>query len=258
MIHADDAGITHSVNMAVERAFESGSISSSAIIVPSPWFPEIAEYARTHPQYDFGVHLALNSEFRYLRWGGAAPADQIPSLLDPQGFLWPKVRDVSSRVRAAEAEIEMRAQIERARRVGVPITHLDTHMGSLLSTPELAQVYAKLGKEYKLPIMGPQYSVKPFMIRAPFPGPRGPVEDFPERYRKAILEGKPGEITELIVHLGLDCDELRAAADDGAYGASWREADYRTFTSPEMHAFLKQHNVRLVGWKQVADLVRSK
>lgn len=259
MIHADDAGITHSVNTAIEEAFASGSISSSSIIVPAPWFPEIAAYARSHPQYDFGVHLTLNSEFRYLRWPGVASSGRIPSLLDPQGFLWPKVRDASAHVRAAEAKIEMQAQIERARQFGVPITHLDTHMGTLLSTPELAQVYAELGREYHLPIMtASEYAVKPFMIRAPFPGPRGRVEDFPERYQKAILEGKPGEVTELIVHLGLDCDELRAAVDDGAYGASWRETDYRTFTSPEMHAFLKQHNVRLVGWKQLADLVRSK
>ena len=69
-----------------------------------------------------------------------------------------------------------------------------------------------------------------------------------------MLNGNPDQVTELIVHPGLDCDELRAAVDDGAYGASWRATDYRTFTSAEMHAFLKQHNVRLVTWKQLSTL----
>ena len=86
IIHADDAGVTHSVNQAIETAFNTGSISSASIIVPSAWFPEIA--ARSHPQYDFGVHLALTSEWRYVRWAGVSASDRISSLLDPEGFLW--------------------------------------------------------------------------------------------------------------------------------------------------------------------------
>ena len=268
MIHADDAGISHSVNLAIERAFENHSISSASIIVPSPWFPEIAAFAKAHPEYDFGIHLALTSEWQYLRWRGDSPWDRIQSLLDQQGFLWASSESVAMHVRPEEARAELRAQIERALSFNVPITHLDTHMLALLSTPELAKIYIDLSHEYHFPILiwrlGPGERaakwLKPlmdaaptrFMIQREFPGPRGSIDDFPDRYKEAILNGKPDEVTELIVHPGIEGDELNAAIGDGSYGSSWRAADYRAITSSEMHTFLRQNNVKLVTWKQLA------
>ncbi len=267
MIHADDAGITHSVNLAIERAFESHSLSSASIIVPSPWFPEIAAFAKAHPEYDFGVHLALNAEWRYLRWGGVSPADKIPSLLDPQGFLWDSAEAAAAHIRPEEARLELRAQIDRALSFGVPVSHLDTHMLTLLSSPELAKIYADLSREYHLPILiwreaqdpwakaladtAPSRFVKPFMVGRAFPGPRGPVDQFADMYKKAVLEAQPNEVAELVVHPAIQNDELVAAIGDGSYGSSWRDTDYHIISSPEMHAFLEQNHARLVTWKQL-------
>jgi predicted glycoside hydrolase/deacetylase ChbG (UPF0249 family) len=62
IIHADDVGSTHAANLATFELMEARTITSGSLIVPAPWFPEAADYARSHPQADFGVHLALNSE----------------------------------------------------------------------------------------------------------------------------------------------------------------------------------------------------
>jgi len=273
IIHADDAGVTHSVNQAIETAFSSGSISSASIIVPAAWFPEIAAFARSHPQYDFGVHLALTSEWRYLRWAGVSASDRIPSLLDREGFLWASAEDAAKNDSADQVRAELRGQIERARQFGVPVTHLDTHMDTLMETPALLQVYVDLGREYHLPIVlwrepepdrNPQwlrtvlqasrYSlVYPIALDAKFPGPAGDLHKFPERYQHIIENIKPGQVTEIVVHLGVDNAELRAAMGDGSYGASWRATDFQIFTSREMHRFLRQQHVRLVAWKEIAD-----
>src|SRR5262249_25234035 len=59
VIHADDLGMAHSVNRATFEALEERWITSASILVPCPWFPEAARFARAHPEADLGIHLAL-------------------------------------------------------------------------------------------------------------------------------------------------------------------------------------------------------
>src|SRR5262245_47685050 len=94
IINGDDAGMCHSANAATIESLESGLMRSATIMVPCPWFPEIADYAREHPEKDFGIHLCHTSEWRKYRWGPVAPKDQVPGLVDSDGYLWEDVMGV--------------------------------------------------------------------------------------------------------------------------------------------------------------------
>ena len=88
IIHADDFGMSHSVDRAIAKALENGWVTSASVMVPCPWFPEVVHWAGQHPHADLGLHLVLNSEWSGFRWGPVAPIDRVSSLLDSTGYFY--------------------------------------------------------------------------------------------------------------------------------------------------------------------------
>src|SRR5262245_22522039 len=227
VIHADDLGMADSVNRATFEARERGWVTSASILVPCPWFPEVARWARAHPEADLGIHLALNSEWTGFRWGPLSPADAVPSLLDEQGYLPLLETAVGERARPAEVERELRAQIDRARATGVPLTHLDSHMAALFQSAALLDVYRRLGSAYGLPVLLERVGVRggqasPWATAAAGEalvdqvvsiGPGVAPADWLAAYKKILAPLPPG-VHQLIVHLAHDDEEMRGATSD--------------------------------------------
>src|SRR5271165_7290146 len=134
ILHADDLAVAHSADSASFDALNSGAVSSASIMVPCPWLTEVADYAKSHPDADLGLHLTLTSEWKTYRWGSVASSDRVPSLLDPAGTFYSTTEQAAAHAKPAEAENEFRAQVERAIAVGIHPTHLDSHMGSAFAT----------------------------------------------------------------------------------------------------------------------------
>lgn len=270
IIHADDIGVSHSENEATFKAFEKGIVSSGSIMVPCPWLPEVGVYAKAHPQADLGLHLTLTAEWRDYKWGGVVPKTELTSLVDAKGFFPDNSEAVARSARLDEVEKELRAQVERARQFGIDPTHFDSHMGSLLSTPELLKLYIKLGHEYKVPVMLHDQFARPLLgaeyntlitkndvvtdmiyIASPVDYKRG-MKQF---YTDAIKGIKPG-LNVILIHLAFDESEMRAVTvDHPDYGAAWRQADYDFFTSEECRKLLSENKVKVITWREVRDKI---
>jgi len=271
IVHADDLGETHAVDAAATKALEGGTVTSASLMVPCPWFPEMADYAKSHPDSDFGLHLTLTSERVYYRWGPVAPADKVRSLLDENGYFlhdWGK----NEAINAKEVETELRAQIERALSMGVHPTHLDSHQYRLImSGKELFDVMLRVAHDYKLPIFVTRdwFAEYPYLQESLGPNdivldhtvtmePGIPAEKWAEFYLTALRNLKPG-VTEIIIHPGYDGEELRAATRErSTWGAAWRQRDYDFFTGDEFRQALVQQNIKLITWRELSQAHASR
>jgi len=263
VIHADDLGMNHSVNRATFEALEKGWITSASILVPCPWFPEVARWAKEHTTADLGIHQALNSEWTTLRWGPVSPVDKVSSLLDAEGYLPLDTDDMARNAKIPEAEAELRAQIDRAQAKGIHPTHLDTHMAALFRSSDLYQLYQRMGYRYGVPILeewegthGPLGVAPPaeemLVQKVVSINPGIEAKDWTAWYEKQLAPLQAG-VYQVIVHLAYDDDEMRGAtADHPDWGAAWRQHDLDMVKSAEFQKFLKDQGFVLVGWRDLA------
>ena len=270
IIHADDLGMNHSVNRATFAALENHWITSSSILVPCPWFPEVARWSKAHPDADLGIHLALNSEWTNERWGPVSSRDKLSSLLDKDGYFPLLETDVGAQAKPKEAESELRAQIEKAKSAGVNLSHFDTHMTALMQQKDLLKVYEKLGRDYRVPILldrsgsrklppggsaDPQQQLVDAIIEI---SPGVPPEKWADWYEQALAPLKPG-VYVMTVHLAYDDDEMRGATwDHPDWGSAWRQHDLDMVSSDGFRKFLAGQKFVLITYRDLEKAMSSK
>lgn len=273
VVHHDDIGANHATNRVFVELFDAGACSSGSVMVPCPWFPEIADIARRRPDLDLGVHLTLTAEFSPCRW---RPLTGVSGngLTDADGFMW---RDVPSARRAdpSAVEAEMRAQIDTALAAGIDVTHLDSHMGTIMM-PEFLDIYLRLGEDYRLPVVLPRHV-------AGLDPTAGDASNA-TRYARAIagLEtrgnpvfenfvaspfGKTGEIETLYRQIfdgtrpGLNWGAFHfdgpGAIEDYSPDARMRIDEAEFFRSGRAAALLAELGIEMVGMRAFRDTLRG-
>jgi chitin disaccharide deacetylase len=122
IVNADDLGMSREVNDATFELMSRGRVSSATILANAPATRDAARRAQAFPRCSFGVHLNL-TQFEPLTGGPGARL-----LGDERGQMTRANRTAAAdpaRIRAAYRELC--AQIECVARLGVRITHLDSH-----------------------------------------------------------------------------------------------------------------------------------
>ena len=270
IINADDLAMAHSENDASLIALDQKLVTSATVMVPAPWFGEVAAYARTHPDADLGLHVTLTAEWQTFRWGPVTPRTLVPSLVGPDGFFYSTTEEFARHAKVEEVETEVRAQIERAQSMGLDPTHLDAHMHALYATPQLFAVLRRVARDYRLPIRMARNEqvfrdLLPYVDAAdPFPdaifSPQGDVQPavWKDYYLTVVKNLQPG-VTELFVHLAHDDAEMRAVTVNyTVWDAAWRQRDVDVISSPEFRKALADNHVTLIGWRQIQRLIRSR
>jgi predicted glycoside hydrolase/deacetylase ChbG (UPF0249 family) len=155
IFHVDDAGMSYSSNRGAIRSMEEGIATSTSIMMPCPWAASYVKYALKKGDVDAGLHLTLTSEWQDYRWPPLNGISHSHGLVDDEGCMWHEVAQVVKNAGADIVETEIRAQVERALKLGLKPTHLDSHMGTLFAHMPFLERYIKVGVEYKIPVMFP-------------------------------------------------------------------------------------------------------
>jgi len=253
IIRTDDAGMSHSVNMAVERLIATGLPVSVSVMFPTPWYQETVDILKRHPEVSVGIHLTLNSEWKNYRWGPVLGRTAVPSLVDADGYFFPSSEALhQNHPNLQEVEKELRAQIERALHSGLKIDYVDYHMGTAVRYPEFRALTERLAREYGLGMSqyfgdirhDSQYSAAP-------PAKTDSLV--------AMVNRLQPRFNLVVTHVGIDNEELGALLDMNTSGplpemSKNRQGELNALTSPRFSEALKARNVRLITYRQLIEM----
>lgn len=155
ILHVDDAGMSFGSNEGAEKALTKGASTSVSVMMPCSWVPGFVGFLKSHPDIDAGIHLTLTSEWEAYRWGPLSGRKAVPGLTDTAGYLWPSVEEVVKHASPDEVDMEMTAQLNKARSMGFEPTHMDTHMGTVYGSAGFLMRYINLGIKNHIPVMLP-------------------------------------------------------------------------------------------------------
>jgi chitin disaccharide deacetylase len=266
ILHVDDLGMCHGANQAFLELAAERHVTCGSVMVPCPWFLEIAEAAAANPTLDLGVHLTLTSEWAHYRWAPITTRSTASGLVDPDGYFWRDVRSLSEHLVVEAAEQELRAQIERAIEAGIRPTHVDAHMAAAM-LPDLLEVHVRLAQEYGLfPVLPRRISFAPDPVRYEsvialldrqglpvVDGIRGtlPVAaDQVEAGYRRLIEELPSGVT----HFALHCTEPGEIEPIAPQHAPWRVNEYRLFATGAVSRWCEANAVTPIGLRQFQDL----
>lgn len=277
IIHTDDIGMCHASVQAFRDLWAFGTISSGAVMVPCPWFPSVAQMCRENPEIDMGVHATLNAEWESYRWGPVSTRETGSGLLDEAGYFHQWHQAVYDNARPEAVAAEVNTQVERALAAGIDVTHVDSHMGTIMS-PLFIQSYVEAAASRLLPSLLLRTDAKGHemleasaearmahasimqqlehiglpmldgLLSMPLDQPAGQME-----IAKDLLGNLPEGITHFILHPSVDTAELRAIAPD------WesRVENYNTFMSDELKKFLEREEIKLIGYRAIRAALRN-
>jgi predicted glycoside hydrolase/deacetylase ChbG (UPF0249 family) len=162
IVHADDFGISESVNHGIVDAHRRGIVTSTSVMANGAAFEHAVALTKEHPTLDVGVHLTLTEE----KPVGPAAA----GLVDASGRFPPHVlkfaaRHAAGRIPLDAVRTELDAQIRRVLDRGIAVSHLDGHQ-HVHVLPGIARLVAELAKAHGIrTVRYPAERVRGYMLR---------------------------------------------------------------------------------------------
>jgi chitin disaccharide deacetylase len=150
IVNADDFGLSETVDLAIVQAFERGLISSATLMANGTAYDHAAGLvAAAGLQEHVGLHFVLTEGAPL-----SEPIRRCARFCDGEGrFRGHRAAGRLVRLRRDERDAiaaELRAQLARCRRDGVPVTHLDSHH-HVHTEPGVLPIAIAIARETQVP-----------------------------------------------------------------------------------------------------------
>lgn len=271
IVNADDFGWSAGVNRAIAALCDDGIVTSTSLMVAAPAAAEAVVLAKERPGLAVGLHVTL----------AGAPAllghREIPRLADRKGWLpadWRRavlgVTFSSGWRRDLRRELE--AQFERFAELGLPWSHVDTHLHTGL-TPMIFRELLPLCRRYGVKAVRiPEDDFDLAHRYAPHEVARHAMEArvmqwLCARHRVTLARAglrttkrcygyfRSGQLDEgylrlLIEELPPGTQELHCHPDLSTKGG---RAEFEALRSPNFRQAIETHQVRLIPWLSLTE-----
>ncbi len=222
IVNGDDFGASRGINRGIIEAHHHGILTSTSLMVNTPWNEEAAFLSRAAPDLSVGLHVHILNEAREPAAGPVAD-DSYRAELHDQFLSFQEL-------------------------MGRPPTHLDSHH-NVHRAPWLLPHFLDLAQQYGLPLR--EHS--PVRYFSKFYGQWGGethleqigVESLVRMLETEVHDG----VTELSCHPGY-------ADPDFPSGYSLeRETELRTLCDPIIRQALAQRSIQLISFRDLGNLL---
>ena len=252
IVTAADAGLSVAVNEGIRRTRAAGLTSDASLCVVAPFAREAVRRLGTN----LGIQLTLSAEHELLE---LRPVTYAPSLLGGRGGFPLDAADAAEHADPDEVHREFRAQIERAISLGVTPTFLASHDDVVAQHLALFDVFLDVAEEYRLPIRhgytlagGTLHAGRLAEQRGHFVA-AATINWRASQDIASALNNLPDGVSEMIVHVAVASDELRAVVSD----ASDREATLAALEAGHLASMTHELGIELVSWSKIAQITSN-
>jgi predicted enzyme related to lactoylglutathione lyase/predicted glycoside hydrolase/deacetylase ChbG (UPF0249 family) len=263
IVHADDIGMHPKQSDGALEAIKYGLCKTGSIMVPCPDTERVLKIWKNNPDLDLGIHLTLNSEWgNNYRWTPILSKEEVPSLYNPEGYMWQFGHELQEHLNVDEAIKELEAQIQIVLKAGLKPTHLDSHMGCYFVHPDLGKGVEEIAKRYKLPMI-PYFMETARSEGFVYPNTFWQFSNIigeawnsnlrKEKYHNWLKNLKPG-VHEVVTHISLMSDELEKILEPAPGQSQARLNDYYVWTSSETKNLAEKLDIKFIGYKELHKL----
>lgn len=249
---ADDAGSSHSANLAIARVIRAGFIKNVSVMAPGAYVEEAAAFFAGNKKVCFGMHATLNAEWDRIKWGPVGSCKKDCGLLDERGMFLPDPKLFEQTRPDIEVILsEYDAQLDKLTKAGFPIRYVDSHMIPELWVPGLDEaVEGWAGKKGLLYHMY-YYALPPGWERIAKDGSQ----------LVPVLKEMPSGQYFYLAHPALYSEEMLLTGNGGISGeevAKARDEEARMLSKRPMKWFMRYLGIRPVRYDTAIPGARRK